>query len=179
MIGFFIVACEVLFWIFVLSGLSARYLLGWRRTGGILLLCTPIIDLLLITVTIMDLRGGTEAGFVHGLAAVYIGVTIAFGHRMIQWADVRFAHRFAGGEKPVPAPKYGAARAKRERQGWYRHALAWVIGVMLLGTMILIVGEPDRTEQLMAMALRWGLILGIDFIYSFSYTLWPKKQTDS
>lgn len=178
MIGVFIVGCEILFWIFVLGGLSARYLLGWRTAGGILLLCTPIIDLFLITVTIIDLRGGAEAGFMHGLAAVYIGVTIAFGHRIIQWADVRFAHRFAGGEKPVSAPKYGADRAKRERQGWYRHGLAWVIGAMLLGIMILVVGEPDRTEQLKAMALQWAAILGIDFVYSFSYTLWPKKQTD-
>ena len=102
MIGAFIIGCEILFWVFVLAGLSARYLLGLKRTGGILR-CTPVIDLLLIAVTIIDLRGGAEAGFMHGLAAVYIGVTIAFGHRMIQWADARFAHRFAGGKKPEPA----------------------------------------------------------------------------
>ena len=83
MIGAFIIGCEILFWVFVLAGLSARYLLGLKRTGGILPLCTPVIDLLLIAVTIIDLRGGAEAGFMHGLAAVYIGVTIAFGHRMI------------------------------------------------------------------------------------------------
>lgn len=25
----------------------------------------------------------------------------------------------------------------------------------------------------------WGIILIIDFIWSFSYTLWPKKEKDS
>lgn len=175
MIGALIIACEIAFWVFVLAGLSARYMLGWKKAGGLLLLMTPVVDLVLIMVTVVDLRNGTPANFMHGLAAVYLGVTVAFGHRMIRWADERFAHRFAGGPKPVPKPRYGKAHAQMERAGWYRHALAWVIGSLLLGMMILLVGDLERTQELWLTGVRWGAILGIDFVISFSYTLWPKK----
>lgn len=175
MIGALIIGCEIAFWIFVLAGLSARYILGWKKTGAVLLVCTPIVDLLLILATVIDLKNGAQAEFMHGLAAVYIGVTVAFGHRMIKWADERFAHKFAGGQKPAPKPRHGEAHARMERQGWYRHLLAWVIGSALLGVMIMVVGDQERTKDLGLMVLRWAAILGIDFIISFSYTLWPKK----
>lgn len=175
MIGIWIVGCEIAFWVLVLAGLSVRYLAGWKKGGAALLLMTPVVDLLLITLTIMDLRGGAEAEFMHGLAAVYIGVTIAFGHRMIHWADERFAYRFGGGAKPHKAPKYGKAHARRERQGWFRHALAWVIGSILIFLMIVVVNDPDRTEALKRVPLLWACIVGIDFVISFSYTLWPRK----
>ncbi|WP_106769512.1 hypothetical protein [Paenibacillus faecalis] len=177
MIGALIVVCEIAFWIFVLAGLSARYILGWKKAGGILLLCTPIIDLILIAVTVIDLKNGASAGLMHGLAAIYIGVTIAFGHRMIKWADQRFAYRYAGGPKPESKPKYGKSRARFERQGWYRHFMAWVLGALLLLGMVLIVGDVSRTKALERVALGWAVVVAIDFIISFSYTLWPKKPT--
>ncbi|MEF2968704.1 hypothetical protein V3851_23160 [Paenibacillus sp. M1] len=177
MIMALIIGCEIAFWVLVLAGLSARYLLGWRKIGGLLLIGTPIVDLILIVVTVIDLKNGTMASFAHGLAAVYIGVTVGFGHRMIRWADQRFAYRYAGGAKPEKAPKYGKEHARSERQGWYRHLLSGVIGASLLYGMILFVDDPSRTEQLGGMIIKWAVILGIDFLISFSFTLWPKKQT--
>ncbi|MDI5788286.1 hypothetical protein PO124_07245 [Bacillus licheniformis] len=53
------------------------------------------------------------SGCLHGIAAVYIGVSIAFGSRMIKWADERFAYRFAGGPKPDKGPQYGREHAKK------------------------------------------------------------------
>ncbi|UNK18560.1 hypothetical protein MNQ98_00380 [Paenibacillus sp. N3/727] len=176
MIGALIIGCEIAFWIFVLSGLSARYIFGWKKAGGILLLCTPAIDLLLIAVTVIDLKNGSKAELVHGLAAIYIGVTIAFGHRMIKWTDQRFAHRFAGGPRPETRPKYGKNRAQWERQGWYRHLLAWVLGALLLVGMVMIVGDASRTKELERIAFGWAGVVVIDFVISFSYTLWPKKE---
>ncbi|HWO54135.1 MAG TPA: hypothetical protein VNM49_07055 [Paenibacillus cookii] len=176
MIAALIVACEIGFWVLVLAGLSARYIAGWKRTGAILLVATPVVDILLIAFTVIDLRSGTTAEFMHGLSAIYIGVTVAYGHRMIKWADERFAYRFAGGEKPAPAPKYGKERARREREGWYRHLMAWVVGVVLLMLMIWMVNDPSRTEALKGIPRMWGMILAIDFLISFSYTIWPKEQ---
>lgn len=62
----------------------------------------------------IDLRGGATAGFAHGLAAAYIGFSLAFGHSLIRWADVRFAHRFADGPPPPEPARYGRERAVRE-----------------------------------------------------------------
>lgn len=176
MIAGLIIGCEIAFWVLVLAGLCARYLAGWTRVGGLILLSTPVVDLLLIIFTVIDLRSGVKAEFIHGLAAIYIGVTVAFGHRMIQWADQRFAYRFANGEKPIPSPKYGKPHARRERQGWYRHLFAWFIGSILLYLMILIVNDHQRTMTLRLVPVWWAAVVGIDFVISFSYTLWPKRR---
>ncbi len=175
MIGVFIVVCEVAFWAFVLAGLVARYLLRRPKLGVALLLMTPAVDLVLMAATVIDLRAGATAGIFHGLAAVYVGVSVAFGHRMIRWADGRFAHRFAGGPPPEQPSKHGPEHARRERAAWYRHLLAWSIGSALLFGMSSFVGDPATTESLLGKAALWALVLAIDFVWSFSYTLWPHK----
>jgi hypothetical protein len=179
LIGFLILAGEVAFWAFVLGGLVARYLLRRPRLGVALLLMTPLVDLALVAATVIDLRAGATADVFHGLAAIYVGVSIAFGRRMIRWADERFAHRFAGGPPPKRPPKHGPEHARYQRRGWYRHLLAWAVGSSLLFGMVLLVGDPARTESLSARAAVWALIIAIDFVWSFSYTLWPRKAKQS
>jgi hypothetical protein len=179
MIGFLIVAGEIAFWAFVLGGLVARYLLRRPRLGAALLLMTPVVDLVLVAATVIDLRAGATADVFHGLAAIYVGVSIAFGHRMIRWTDERFAHSFAGGPPPKRPPKHGPKHARRECEGWYRHLLAWAIGSALLLGMVFLVGDPARTESLSARAAAWTLILAVDFVWSFSFTFWPRKAKKS
>lgn len=175
MIGVFIVVCEVSFWAFVLAGLIARYLLRRPKLGVVFLLMTPAVDLVLMAATVIDLRAGATASIFHGLAAVYVGVSVAFGHQIIRWADGRFAHRFAGGPPPEQSPKYGPEHARHERSAWYRHLLAWSIGSALLFGMSLLAGEPATTQSLLGKVALWAFILAIDFVWSFSYTLWPRK----
>lgn len=95
-----IIACEILFWVLVFSGLACRYLWKQTKLSNLLLLLTPLVDLVLLAATIVSLRGGAEATLAHALAAVYIGVSIGYGHRMISTADTWFSFRFAGGPKP-------------------------------------------------------------------------------
>lgn len=175
MILWLIIACEIGFWVFVLAGLVARYIFNKKRLGSFLLICTPIVDLVLIIATIFDLRNGATATIMHGLAAIYIGISLAFGHQMIKWADGHFNYRFANGAKPEKV-KYGKARAKKEREGWYRHVLSWVIGGGVLLAMIYYVNNPSQTEALLRILQIWSAVLFIDFIISFSYTLFPKNQ---
>lgn len=170
-----IIACEVGFWIFLLAGLSCRYLLRRQRLSTVLLALAPAVDVVLLVASLTDLRNGGVATAAHGLAAIYIGASAGFGHRLLQWADVRFAHRFAGGPPPAKKPKYGAARAAFERSAWYAHLRAWVVGAALLGLAIVVIQDAERTEALLSTLQLWTLVLAIDAVVSFSYTFFPKK----
>ena len=171
-----IVACEIGFWVLLLAGLFARYVLKLRRVSAALLIAVPIVDVVLLAATAIDLRRGAEATTGHGLAAIYLAVTVVFGHRMIRWADVRFAHRFAGGPAPDRGPRVGREHAARERKAWLEHLLAYVLGAGFLGLFTLIAGGMDRGAALWSVMGVWSLVLVIDFVISFSYTLMPRKS---
>lgn len=176
MVAAAIVISESGFWLLLASGLWLRYRAGRKTVGMVLLALTPVVDLFLLVVATVDLSRGATAGAPHAFAAVYVGVSIAFGPRILAWADAHFAHRFAGGPAPARPPKGGFEHARRERAGWYRHALAWAVGVFLLLAGVAVTGDADRTEALANMAGTWTLILAIDFAWSFSYTLWPRAS---
>ncbi|MGY1718731.1 hypothetical protein ACI8AG_06770 [Blastococcus sp. SYSU DS0552] len=170
-----VVACEVGFWCLLGAGLIARYLLRLRRTSAVLLAGAPMLDLALLIASVLDLRSGSTAGAAHGLAAVYIGFSVAFGSVTLRWADQRFAHRFAGGPPPVRPPKDGQARARYEWQLWARALAGWTVACGLLGLAILAVDDPARTTHLTG----WidGLTAGViiwALAWPLPYALWPK-----
>ena len=111
-----IVACEIGFWAVLAAGLVTRYVLRRRRVSAVLLAAVPAVDLVLLAATVADLRAGAAPRVEHGLAAVYLGFSVAFGPAMVRWADVRFAHRWAGG--PAPAPKPPGGTPERVRLEW-------------------------------------------------------------
>ncbi len=170
-----IIACEIGFWVVLLAGLGARYLLRQRRLGAVLLCCVPLVDLVLLVATVLHLRGGATADWEHSLAAVYLGVSVAYGHQMVRWADERFAHRFADGPPPTRPPRFGPAHARYQRRQWLRHLLAWAIGCALLLAAMAYVGDRDRTTALEGWIQRWTFVLAIDFLWSFSYTIRPRR----
>lgn len=163
-----IVGAEIAFWLFIAAGLVARYLLAWKRTGGVLLAMSPAVDLVILSASVYDLQHGATAGIPHILSAIYLGVSVAWGHQMIRWADVKFAHRFAGGPAPVGRPAGGTARAAYELSQWRKHLLAWSVGVGLLGAGVLFVGDLDRTQVLAQAAGVWTIILIVDTFISLS-----------
>ncbi|MFF2483425.1 hypothetical protein [Paenibacillus sp. NPDC058071] len=177
MIVAFLVACEIGFWVLVLAGLFFRYILRMPRTGAVLLYCTPLLDLFIIIATVVDLQDGKTATFIHSLSAIYIAISIVFGHRMIRWADLRFAYRFAGGPKPEPQvkPKYGKEHASYERSTWTRYFIAYLIGSAVLLGMIYFINDAERTNALLSTVKIWSIITLVDFLYSFSFTLWPRQ----
>ena len=172
-----IVATEIAFWVLLAAGLVARYPLRRRRLGAFLLASVPLVDLVLLVATVIDLRGGGTAGTAHGLAAAYIGFSVAFGHSLIRWADARFAHRFAGGPVPQRPPRLGAARTRYEWREFGKALLAWTISTALLAAAILVVGDAERTVALEGWIVGLTTVLAVWSLWPLTYTLWPAKPS--
>src|SRR5262249_19912487 len=151
------------------------YLLRRPRCGRALLICVPMVDVILLTASIIDLRQGAQASFADALAAIYLGVSVGWGHSTIRWADARFAHRFAGGPAPLRRPRDGAEQADHELREWARHLLAWTLGFLLGLGGVAAVGEIQREAPLIGVAGKWTIVLAIDFLISFRYTLFPRR----
>ncbi|MDK1474843.1 hypothetical protein QNO07_15680 [Streptomyces sp. 549] len=175
MIVALIIACEIGFWVILAGGLALRYLARMPRAGVAVLLCEPLLEVVLLVATAIDLRNGAEPDWMHGLAAVYIGFTAAYGHYLIRWADGHFAHRFAGGPPPVKPPRYGMARAVHEWKMSARAIGAAAIAAGLLQAAIWYVGADGSTTSLVAWQQRMGFVVVIALIIAASYTIWPKQ----
>lgn len=170
-----IVACEIAFWIVIVSGLFVRYVFKRNKLGLFLLALTPVIDLILIVITSIDLYRGAVATQAHGIAAVYIGVSIAFGKSMIEWTDERFQY-YLMKKGPKPKKRFGMDYAKHYVKGWLRHVVAYAIGAVFLAGMIYLIQDPSRTEVLSGILKTWSLILGVDFLITVSNFIWPKQK---
>jgi len=175
----FIIGAEVAFWVFIALGLAVRYLLKMPRTSVFVLLLVPLIDVVLLIVAVIHMRQGATADLTHGLAALYLGFSIVFGHGMIRWADQRVAHRFAGGPPPKKSPKYGAARAKNEWLFAVRTLIAWGLAMGIVYLMVWLVGNAEVTGSLVASVVWAAKIPGICALIALTYTIWPKTPKTS
>lgn len=164
-----IVGCEVAFWIVLGLALAARYLLRRDRLSRALLLSLPVVDLLLLVFTALDLRSGTVATFAHGLATAYVGFTVAFGGVLVEWADQRFAHRFAGGPPPVASPTRGWPAVRYELKLWARCIIAWTITLALLIGLIAYLDNRPQTRELESW---FGIASGSTFLWFLFGPLW-------
>lgn len=151
-----IAACEVLFWVFLAGGLAARYVLRRRRLSTVLLVGVPVLDVVLVSASLLDVAGGSPPGGTHGLAAVYLGFTVAFGHSVIRWADGRFAHRFAGAPAPAGPPRYGTAKVVHEWRAWGRLVLGWGIALVVLTVTALVAGTGIPAPATWPADPMWG-----------------------
>ncbi|ROO84130.1 hypothetical protein EDD29_1647 [Actinocorallia herbida] len=173
-----VIGAEIAFWVLLGLGLLVRYGLRRRRLGGALLLGTPLVDLALLTITALDLERGGQATGAHGLAAIYLGVSVGFGHQIIGRMDAWAAHRWDGAPAPARKPKHGRPHAAYERRQFARHVLAWAVGSGLLMAAVRYVGDADRTGPLLHLATVWTVVLVIDAFVSLSYTFSPRPEPE-
>ncbi|MFD5782365.1 hypothetical protein ACFVWX_12730 [Streptomyces sp. NPDC058220] len=175
MIVTLIVVCEAGFWVLLAGGLALRYPAGMPRAGAAVLLLEPLLEVVLLVATAIDLKNGAEPDWKHGLAALYLGYTVAYGHYTISWIDGHAAHRFAGGPPPVKPPRYGLARAKHEGTLWLRTVLAAAVAAGLLQIAIWYVDDASRTGPLTDWQLTAVRAAGIHGVIALTYAIWPKK----
>jgi hypothetical protein len=168
-------AAEVAFWLLLGAGLVARYLLRAPRLSTVLLVLVPVVDVVLVSASLADVARGSPPGSAHGLAAVYLGFTVAFGHSVIRWADRRFAHRFAGEPPPRPAPRYGAAKVAYEWREWGKAVLAWCIalGVLCLTAVVAGTGIPAPADWVADPSWSWAArLVPALLIWFVGWPLW-------
>jgi len=159
-----VVACEVAFWVFLAAAVVARYVLRRRRLSTVLLLCEPLIEVVLLVATVTDLLRGAEATWTHGLAALYLGFTVAFGRYTVQKVDGWVAWRFFDGPRPPRVPSGGRAKVVHEWRLWLRVLLAWVVSVAILGVLLLLADDGPQRETLLGWAGRATLVMVIWFV---------------
>ncbi|MGW3997095.1 hypothetical protein ACWEF6_26720 [Amycolatopsis sp. NPDC004772] len=165
-----IAAGEIGFWVFIAAGLAVRYVLRLRRASAVVLALVPLVDVVVLVATVLDLSAGGKPGFTHGLAAVYLGFSVVFGPSMVRWADERFAHRFAGGPPPPPK-RQGRARARHEWREWGKCLLACGLAAAALLAAIFAIGEPERVAPLWGWLPRLGTVSAI---WLFAGPVWEE-----
>ena len=175
-----ILGCEVAFWVVLALALAVRYLLRRDRPSRLLLLALPALDLVLLGLTALDLKRGSPAAFAHGLAAAYVGVTLAFGGVTVAWADRHVAHWFAGSPKPAPAPTRGWPALRYELVLWVRCLVAALVTILLVIALIAFVNNEAATEALhlwFRIALG-SIILWFVFgpVWTLLFTSWRRER---
>ncbi|MFF5281171.1 hypothetical protein [Streptomyces sp. NPDC012756] len=175
MIVTLIVLCEVGFWVLLAAGLATRYLLKMPRTGMALLLAEPLLEVVLLVATAIDLKNGADPSWEHGLAALYIGYTVGHGHRTVKWLDGHAAHRLGGAPPPKP-PKYGTARARHEGRIWLGTLIGGAVATALLLLATWYVGDDGDTDGLRSWMFAAWRAVGIHGLIALSYFVRPKKD---
>ena len=175
MIVALIAACEIGFWVLRAAGLATRYLLKMPRTGLALLLCEPLLEVVLLVATALDLKNGADPNWAHGLAALYIGYTVGHGHRTVKWLDAHAAHRLGGAPKPIGPPRYGMARARHEGKVWLGTLTGAVVATVLLQLAMWYVDDPSRVTSLESWRWVAWRTAGIHGLIALSYAIWPRR----
>jgi hypothetical protein len=155
-----------------------RYMVRLRRTSTAVLAGIPLLDVILVIATAIDLHRGADVGLVHVLAGFYLGSSLAFGPAIVRWADVRFAHRFAGGPAPRPTPRHGPERVAHVMREWCR-----VVGTVAVASVVLVVlalffAAPEDQPSLWWWIGRAWVVVGMWLVFGPLWESRKKSATD-
>lgn len=170
-----IIFCEVAFWVVILLGLVTRYIFKLKKLGLFFLALTPVIDLILLITTAIDLMNGATAETPHAIAAVYIAVSLVFGKSMITWADDRFRY-YVMKQGAKPYKPTGLDYAKNYAKNWLKHLLSYLLGTGVLHLIVYLINDASRTTALDSVIHIWTIVIVIDLIICISYFVWPPKK---
>ncbi|KKB41390.1 hypothetical protein ACFSCZ_17475 [Siminovitchia sediminis] len=197
-----VIIAEILFLVFAGLFFIMRYWFRKNAVGFAFIILLILNELFLAFLAIYDyLQTGTLDSF-QIITAIFYIYLIFEGKKDFKRLDHYFKKKVASWKgETVPdlqtsesavEKKYGRAHAKEEREGWYIHLVIFVIAQIVFWNIDNFTGwqdfnlnqigeffqiyEDPKINQVNAV---WGVILFIDFIWSFSYTIWPKKEKSS
>ena len=131
-----IIGAEIAFWIFVIGGFSLRYIARATRPSTVVLSLVPLVDLVLVLLVSADLLLGGDPTRAHAFAALYLGITVAFGKPIIRRMDQWFRYRFDGGRKPPKPAKGSRAEVRDLWVEWFRLLCGFLIATSCILAMI-------------------------------------------
>jgi hypothetical protein len=171
-----IVGCEVGFWVVVFTALAVRYLLHRRWASTAVLALLPVLDVVLLIAVGLDLQRGSEVETVHRLAGIYLGVTVAFGHYLVSWTDVRFAHWFAEGPPPPAREKKGPSAFRYEVAMFGRWICAAAVSILAVMLLSATVADSDQANALYGTLPTLGTITVVWFLTGPAWSLFDIKR---
>jgi hypothetical protein len=166
------IGAEVGFAVLLLAGLTARYLLKLPRTGAALVALSPMGYVIVLIAGAVDRARGGAADLGHVLGAIFVGIVAVSGrhhlHAMDGWVRRKLARE--------PKPRLdGREHARQQRIGFYRRAGEWAVAIALLGGGYALTGfDPTRGGPLLGGMALWTIVLGVDLVWSFSHTVFPR-----
>lgn len=202
---YFFIIGEVIFWSSLIGFLLLRYAFDLKQLSKYAIVIWLASDLWLLTIGILDYtQTGTFDRF-QIIILIFLIYAFTFGKndfkRLDGWIKKAVARWKCGTPPQNDAGSdgrlYGTAHAKSERRKFYVHLIIYIAAhagfILFQGYDVTSVaelvnnldaandgGSPDGETELISsisgISAIWTFILLIDFIWSFSYTLWPKKD---
>lgn len=167
-----VVASEVSFGVFLLAGLLVRYVLKRPRTGAVLLMLSPVGYGVVLVFGAFDLAGGGTAELAHVMGAILVSIAVVSGKHHLHELDGWIQRKINREPKPQLT---SAQHAAKQRQGWYRRFPECLLALALMAGGYALTGFNAEHGAALVNGMRfWAIILAIDFVWSFSYTIFPK-----
>ncbi|WP_226536682.1 hypothetical protein [Fictibacillus halophilus] len=199
----FLIVAEVIFWVSTLSFLIVRYWFNLKTLSIAFFVLFIVNDLWIATMGYFDYMRTGEFSAYQIIILIVIAYAFLYGKSDFQKLD-HFIQRKVAKWRGLPEPKltnikhlYGKEHAKQERRNFYGHLFIFSAVQVLFFFMF---GLSDAVSSIQLDTLFedwydqketdlfykndtannitriWALILAIDFVFSMSYTIFPKKE---
>lgn len=196
----FLIVSEVIFWVFVVLALLFRYWFRMKKASLVAFIILILEELAVLFFGVLDyIQVGTFSSF-QVIIIIFIIYGLIFGKsdfkKLDKWIKKKVAH-IKGETLPVEVEDtrgalHGKEHAKQERRNFYGHFLTFIMAHIIFAILFGFVPEsffnmplPQEIEGIIktsnhnpisSISNIWTKILIIDFIWSFSYTVFPKKE---
>ncbi|MCL1702652.1 hypothetical protein [Lysinibacillus sp. Bpr_S20] len=168
-------AVAAIYLIVIILGLTLHYIYNSKKIRLFFLLLISAIAVFLLIVTAIDLLKGGNFTMAHSVAAILLGVPIVSGMSIIPGADDMFLY-YIKKEGTKSEKKTGFALARHSLKESFQHLFVYIIGAGFLFIVLYLVNVADHIFNLFETLKVWSLVLGIDFIISISYFIWPRGK---